>query len=297
MKFTFLEEFPTPNNLEKLNLVNFPVNIAIHTPDLNSFWKVEKRIIKLYPQVQKVIYWPLLKESQGYWFSPFVNKEALQKKINEILGAKREKLSLLWDSEIPLIRLPLLENVTKFYICLNLLWGGTFFNGLWLNLSALFHKDFHSNKKRIEDFMKKASEKGLEIITTEHPPILISEQVLEKLGLAFDPDIYKVTKCKMFYSSWKKIVAFSFFHSNLNSSLRRKTNQAIGELTKRYGSRFMISLGCIAEGKYRDGYVLTPGELELDLKLARERKIKGVMIYRLGGLNRDFVSLLMRYTS
>jgi len=297
MEFTFLEEFPSRDNLKRLDLISFPVNLALHTPDLNSFWKMKSEILRLYPRVEKVIYWPLLRENQGYWFSPFVNKEDLEKKINEILGARREKLSLLWDSEIPLIRAPLLENITKFYICLSLLLGGTSLNGLWLSLYAFFRKDFHSNKKRIEEFMKEASIQGLEVITTEHPPILISEQTLKKLGLAFDPDKHKVTKCKMFYSSWKKVIVLPFFNSKLHYTLKRRVNQAIEELTEKYGSRFMISLGCIAEGKYRDGYVATLDELEVDLRLAKQRNIRRVMIYRLGGLDKDFASLLMRYES
>ena len=73
MQISFFEEFPTKKNLAKIRYVPFPTKLYLAAHSLKEF-----ESIKVPSIVKEKIYWPILKREEGYWFSPFSKREAMQ---------------------------------------------------------------------------------------------------------------------------------------------------------------------------------------------------------------------------
>ena len=59
-----------------------------------------------------------------------------------------------------------------------------------------------------------------------------------------------------------------------------------------YGSCFIPSFGVIAPGIMGNEPVLSPEQLEQDLQIAKKARIKEVILFRLGGLNKEYEKVL-----
>ena len=111
---TLLEEFPIEENLSKLELLDFPVNIFVAANNIIEFNKIEEKI-KKYPFVKTVGYWPILSIEDGYWFSAFTKREGI-KRIMKELESTNTPFSVLWDAELPHLRKRLfLTEIPKFF--------------------------------------------------------------------------------------------------------------------------------------------------------------------------------------
>ena len=96
MQISFFEEFPTKKNLNKLNLIDFPIKLYLAASSLEEFVQLTKKIDN--EQVKEIIYWPILSKREGYWISPFTKRKALQRILGELEGAK---VSVMLDLELP----------------------------------------------------------------------------------------------------------------------------------------------------------------------------------------------------
>jgi hypothetical protein len=123
MIISFYEEYPTKENLEKLNLIKFPTKLYLAAHSLKEFKKYKRKIKSRY--IEEIAYWPLLTKNEGYWFSAFTKRKALKRTINEL---KNTKVPIMWDAELPTHPNPLLY------------------------LTQLFN--FLSNRKLINNFVK-----------------------------------------------------------------------------------------------------------------------------------------------
>jgi len=94
MRISFFEEFPTPENLGKLELINFQTRIYIAARALSEF-KRTKELLHRY----ELVYWPVLQKTEGYWFSPFSKRSALCRILEEV---KDERIHLMLDLEHPI---------------------------------------------------------------------------------------------------------------------------------------------------------------------------------------------------
>jgi hypothetical protein len=103
MIISFYEEYPTKENLEKLNLINFPTKLYLAAHSFKEFKKYKKQIKSKY--VKEIAYWPLLTKKEGYWFSAFTKRKALKRTISEL---KNTKVPVMWDAELPTHPNPLL---------------------------------------------------------------------------------------------------------------------------------------------------------------------------------------------
>lgn len=164
MIISFFEEYPTEENLAKLKLVSFTTKLYIAAESLGSFYKIKDKIRQ--KNVKEVIYWPLLKKEEGYWMSPFAERKALKRIIEET-----KEIPVLWDAEIPKKRILLLKNLIY----------------------------FHKNKKLIKEFLSKHNQ---EVYCAEYfPEKGISYFLLKALGLEFSAKEYGDYEVKMLYSS------------------------------------------------------------------------------------------------
>ena len=96
MIISFFEEFPTQNNLQKLSLITWPSKLYLAAKSLPEFNALKKSIKN--KNILEIIYWPILKKSEGYWISPFTERQALQKIFNEL---ENKNIPVMLDLELP----------------------------------------------------------------------------------------------------------------------------------------------------------------------------------------------------
>jgi hypothetical protein len=91
------EEFPNAWRLARLRLVDFPVTLAIAAPSRKAFLELRAMILRDFPQVREVYFWPLLAYDEGYYPGTWSNTDAVRR-----VAGESEGLPVLWDLELPL---------------------------------------------------------------------------------------------------------------------------------------------------------------------------------------------------
>ena len=255
ISINFYEEFPNQENLKKLELVDFPVKLVLAAPNLKRFSQLKKKLLSN-RYVKEIIYWPILSKEEGYWMSSFSKREALQRIINE-LKENKENLTVMWDAELPTLTKSL------FYTQL--------FNLL-------------KNRKLISNFFKNSSKYGLKVITSEYP--------LEKNHFKFLLNLFSVKFSKKL--NYDKIdMAYTSLMKFKDKEGFIKKHMGYGR--KCFGKRFKLGLGVIYPGILGDEPRLTPEELDRDLSIAENLQIEEIYIFRLGGLNKQYIDVLKKY--
>ncbi len=134
--------------------------------------------------------------------------------------------------------------------------------------------NFFRNKKLIMNFVKRNKDK---VYCCEY---FGDSDFLRKLGLSYDSKHNNIIK--MVYRS---------VHHISDDMLKHTLNKYI----KKFGKRFIVSFGTIATGMTGRETIMTPSELERDLKIAEECGVEEVIIFRLGGLNKEYVKILNKF--
>lgn len=239
MRVSFFEEYPTDENLAKLDLVDPKSNLFLGAKSLDDFMRLKKDIKK-----RKVVYWPLLDVSDGYWISPFTTRRSLEELFAEL---RNSKIPIMLDMELPS-------------------------RNRWLFLTQLFNAC--TNNHSINDFLE--DYEG-EVYTAEY--------LFELPFLSFmykDPRRFDSKVIKMVYSS---------MHDYSEDFLRGKLKGFV----ERYGDRFVAGLGTIATGVLGDEPKLSPSQLDRDLRICRDVGVEEVVIFRLGGLDADYLKVIKKY--
>ncbi|PIN76764.1 hypothetical protein COV17_01265 [Candidatus Woesearchaeota archaeon CG10_big_fil_rev_8_21_14_0_10_36_11] len=110
----------------------------------------------------------------------------------------------------------------------------------------------------------------------------VSEFLLKIMGVSFSPQKYKNKKIIMYYTS---------MHKSLSHHLLRN----IQRLHQTYGEMLHIGLGTIATGILGEEPILSPRKLEKDLQNMKKIGIHEVVIFRLGGLNKEYSDVLRKF--
>ena len=148
----------------------------------------------------------------------------------------------------------------------------------WLFLRV---DNFLANKPRIKKFFK---QNGKNIYTSEYPvKNKFFEFLLTRLGVSFSPKRYKNKKIIMYYTSMHKLVSKLFLRN-------------IGRLHMKYKNGLHVGLGTIAVGIHGNEPILPPKQLERDLNDMERIGVKEVVIFRLGGLDKEYVKVLQKFT-
>lgn len=257
MKIYFYEEFPTKENLDKIMLVGFRTKLIVAAKSLREFYSV-KSAIKKYRNVKEVIYWPILEKGEGYWFSAFTKNSALKRTTNELQQSKSQ-LTLMWDAEIP-IKKSLIFSQLPYYF---------------------------KNRRIILDFFKNSEKCNIKILTSEYPleSKFLRSLLFDLFLVSFDTKKYKNRKIAMLYTSFLK------GHNNIEHFLENQIK--IGK--KYFGEDFMVALGTIAAGISGSEPILAPEELERDLRVLKNNGINEAVIFRLGGLNKEYAKAIRKY--
>ena len=244
MLISFFEEFPTKQNLERLKIVDFKTKLYLASYSLDKFSEIKEKIKG--KNIKEIIYWPILKKEEGYWFSPFSKRSAVKKILSKI----PKSLSVMIDLELPTT-----QN-SKLYL-------------------TQFH-NFPRNKLLITNFIKTHDK----VYTAEYFPI---KPWMKFIGLNYNPIKYDSKMIKMFYTSM-----WPFPRNFLEKKIKSYKEQ--------FQDKFIPAFGTIANGISGKEPILSPEKLEADLKIAKKNSIKEVIIFRLGGLNKDYIKIISKFT-
>ncbi|MCA9485724.1 MAG: hypothetical protein KC506_02685 [Nanoarchaeota archaeon] len=241
MQINFYEEFPSPENLAKLKLINFKTTLFLATYSTKEFLKIKNKVGKINKKIT-CAHWPLMKNS--YWISPFANTKDLKGLFKEL---NKTKNKILIDLEPPRNKFLILKNLFS----------------------------FHKNKKLIKNFLEENKQR---ITTAQFPPTIFSP--LEKLlGLNYK---VKTQKSFMWYSS----MIPNFLNKNIRNKLKKIKNK----------TNISISLGTIAIGILGNEPILSPELLEKDLQFIKNFGYNEIIIFRAGGLNKNYLEKINKFT-
>lgn len=257
MKIGFYEEFPTKENLGKIKLIDFSTDLIIAANSVYYF-NYLKNLVKKHKNIKEVIYWPILDKDEGYWFSAFAKNSALKRIMNE-LQQNRKPLKIMWDAELPFYKSLILKNML----------------------------DYFKNRKLILDFFKNAEKYNIKIMTSEYPleSKFFRKLLFDLFLISFDPEKFKNRKIAMLYSSFLKN------HPNLEHFLENQIE--IGKDS--FEKNFVVALGTIAAGINGDEPILSPQDLERDLRAVKNNGVNEVFIFRLGGLTGEYVRIIKKF--
>ncbi len=139
--------------------------------------------------------------------------------------------------------------------------------------------NFFRNRKLIRKFVSGSPEV---YVAEYYPTGKFKEAIMSFLGLHFDLNKFNSKVIKMVYHSMH----------NFN---RDFITQKIKDGKAEFGKRFIVGYGIIAHGIDGDEQMLSLEQLEEDLKIAKVAGISEVIIFRLGGLNKGYVSVIKEF--
>ncbi len=244
MDISFFEEFPTKENLAKIKYISFPTKLYLAAPSLIDFEQIRLSS----PNIKEKIYWPLLKKEEGYWFSPFSKRLALNRIFQEL---KHNSIPVMIDAELPTHPYP----------------------RLYLTESINFLK----NRALIQDFIAKRKN----IYTAEYfPSSRFSEAFFRFLGLSF---------------ATKNHYPIKMFYSSMHDFGEEHIQEEIQKAKRRYGKRLRIALGTLTHGIKRNEPILSTQILERDLTICKKLDIEEVILFRLGGMNKEYQRIIEKF--
>ncbi len=251
-QISFFEEFPNETTLNKIAQVDFDTRIYLAARNLPEFYNYEEEFKARNKHIKEVIYWPVLERNEGYWISPWSDSQALEKLFEETEERKDQR-----KLEVLLDLEPSLKRSRL------------------LNL-----RDFRQNERRITQFIGNSEDYNVSISTVEKS--YVPDWILGPLGLSFAPEEYGNNKIKMYYSSYRRIFLPD---SVVDRFYERKVKQYANQKVR-------LGLGLIAPGIHDEKHRTTPENLQREIEIASRYGIDEVIIFRLGGLNNDYLKAI-----
>ncbi|HNW43391.1 MAG TPA: hypothetical protein PKI19_02735 [Elusimicrobiales bacterium] len=256
MLIDFFEEYPDKINLRKAELIDFDSTIYLAARSFREFREAEKLLKEANPKL-RAAFWPVLESS--YWISPFARPSELAALFEALLAEGRGgRLEILLDLELPLLRKSLL-------------------------LMEFVH--FLKNKTAIKNFLSDCGKQNTGVTTAEYPGLCRAMRLFYQFaGLSWPAGVSPHKRIILFYSSMVK--------REWQDKLFRRY---LSEEARRTGRAIQVGLGTIARGAFGDEPVLSPAGLGRDLSFLKENGIERAVIFRLGGLNKDYLDTVTRY--
>jgi hypothetical protein len=219
----------------------------------NSFYEYKERRQLLYSINPRLSTAYWPTLKNSYWISPFSNTEDLQEFIRDIFSIN-EPITILVDLELPLVKN-----------------RGLYFKNFF---------SFFKNKRILKKFFKEAPLHGVNIVTAEYPALFIGASFIYRLlGISFDVHKYKHIQCIMYYTSMINNFASKLAKDGIIKT--RKTNPNL-----------QLGLGTIATGVLGNEPILSQEKLKQDIDFMHRNKIETGIIFRLAGLNEEYIKIL-----
>lgn len=140
--------------------------------------------------------------------------------------------------------------------------------------------NFPRNRSLIKKFIRNHA--GTVYLAEYYPEGKRKEKILQFLGLHYKSDKAKIIKM--------------IYHSMHHFNKEFITNE-IKNGKKEFGKDFLVAYGTIAPGIGGWEPKISLSQLEEDLRIAEEIGIKEVIIFRLGGLDRNYLKVLSNFKS
>ncbi|MBI2151380.1 hypothetical protein HYU21_01490 [Candidatus Woesearchaeota archaeon] len=262
MQISFFEEFPTKKSLDKLKLINWPTKLYLAAKSLEEFERLKLSLIKNYNSDKK-------NKSNKINKNRSINNNLKEVIYWPILSKKEGYWISPFSQRKALKRIFAELKGSRVSAMLDLELPTT--KNTWLYLTQAFN--FLRNKALIKRFIEE--HKGQVYLAEYYPEGIIKEKLMEFVGIHYRRS--KVKIIKMLYHS---------LH-NYNESFIVKELQR-GK--KEFGNNFLVAYGTIARGVDGSEPILSVKQLEKDLKIARNMDVKEAVIFRLGGLNKEYLS-------
>ena len=257
MKISFFEEYPTEETMKTLDLIHWESTVFLASPSFIEYRRLCTLYTSKYPHVT-FGWWPTV--SGSYWISALSDPQSLEKTFTEIISSSHEhKVPVLIDLELPRSRLTCIKNILH----------------------------IRNNKKRIDSFFKEASLHNIALFTAEYPsPNNLMYALWKLLGLSPRLSLPH-TKIPMCYSS---MVRTSF-----GEKILKRIQVFEHRFANKHTDRVCFGLGTIATGVTGNEPLLSIRRFENDLTWARESGMREVFIFRLGGLNTEYLSMIEKF--
>lgn len=113
-----------------------------------------------------------------------------------------------------------------------------------------------------------------------YPVGRLKEMIMSFFGLHYDPK-YGNKIIKMMYHS---------MHSFSKDNVFRMLKKGVEE----YGDKYLVAYGTLAVGEKGTEPILSTEQLKMDLGIAKEVGIGEVVMYRLGGMNKEFADVMSK---
>jgi hypothetical protein len=253
----FFEEYPRPENLEKLRMLDFDSLVYVAASSLREFEAIRDKIKSINPRVEAG-YWPVLATS--YWVSPFAAPTELEELTLDLFQSRQARpLKVMLDLELP-------------FLNLKLFYANAF--------------SFAKSKALIQRLFAEAPKFNIELTTAEYPyPNAFLHAMARALGVSYPVDRYPHTPIVMYYSSLLT-----------NEFIQRRIVNYLRGLRASSHEPMELGLGTIATGVQGDEPVLPAAQLAQDLAFARELHVDTVTVFRLGGLTPEYLGVLRKFT-
>ncbi len=147
----------------------------------------------------------------------------------------------------------------------------------WLYLLQV--GNFFRNRKLLRRFAKHHKE----VSSAEYyPQGKWKEKFMSFLGLHYNPKKFGIKVLKMVYHS---------VHNFDEDYIRSKMKEGV----KLYGANYGVGYGTISKGVAGNEPILSSVQLEKDLEIAKDCGINEVVVFRLGGLNREYSKVIGKF--
>ncbi len=133
---------------------------------------------------------------------------------------------------------------------------------------------FMKNKRLIKEFLEKNRQR---VTTAEYASTIVSG-FMKFLGLNY---IIDYERSIMWYSSM------------MPESFNKKIKKNLGRIKDK--KKISVSLGVLATGILGNEEILSPENLERDLKFVKDCGFEKIVIFRLGGLNEKYIKVLNKF--
>ncbi len=257
MQIHFFEEFPERENLMNARYIRFSSLIYLAAHSFEDFLSCRARLKDINPDLEAA-YWPLLKDS--YWVSPFSYTSELLRLRSELKKyMHKATLKVLMDLELPL----------------------TNKNLIWKNMPVFFR-----NRNIIRSILMMQEKYNYQVRTAIYPaPSKFHAILMRFFGVSYPQRRYRHKNIIMYYTSMIK---------------KKSTLQGIKRMIRRgryRGGRLLparndLGLGTIATGILSYEPKLSPQGLRKDLAFAQSNGIETAVIFRLGGLDKDYLDVI-----
>ena len=184
LEINFFEEFPTEENIDKLQYVTIETKIYLAAYNLEEFMFWQEYIQDKYPQVTEVIYWPILNKEDGYWISPWTKQHAL---INlfDSLNNHNKPISIMLDIEFPKKKSLILTESPK----------------------------IDENYQLIKKFLEESPNNNISVKLIEMSHL--DTKMLQNIGMSFSKKEYDIEIIQMYYTSFLRHFLPSFITDSL----------------------------------------------------------------------------------